>query len=82
VPAGVLHVVVELIVRIPAEYDVAEAKALVERREELVPPHVLAAHDAVVVEHADLDVIELALLDDLAGVGRRTHVFRGHGYSI
>jgi hypothetical protein len=82
VPAGVLHVVVELIVRVPAEHDVAEAETLVERREELVPAHVLAAHDAVVVEHADLDVVELALLDDLAGIGRRTHVFRSHEGSL
>ena len=79
VPAGVFHVVVELVVRVPAQHHVAEAEALVERGEELVAAHVLAAHDTVVVEDADLDVIELAFLDDLAGVGRGADVFGGHG---
>ena len=79
VPAGVLHVVIELVVRVPAQHHVAEAETLVERREELVAAHVLAAHDAVVVEDPDLDVIELALLDDLACIGRGTDVFWLHG---
>ena len=78
VPARVFHVVIELVVRVPAQHHVAEAESLVERGEELVAAHVLAAHDAVVVEHSHLDVVELALLDDLAGVGRGTDGFGGH----
>ena len=80
VPAGVLHVVVELVVGIPAQHHVAEAEALVERAEELLARHVLAAQDAVDVEHADLDVGEAALLDDLPGVGDGLDVFGSHGW--
>ena len=36
VPAGELHVVVELVIGIPAEHDVTESEATVEGREELV----------------------------------------------
>ncbi len=78
VPARVLHVVVELVVRIPAQHHVAEAEALVERGEKLVAAHVLTAQDAVVVEDTDLDVFELAFLDDAAGVGRGADVFGLH----
>ena len=56
VPAGERDVVVELVVGVPAEDDVAEAEALFERGQELVARHVLAAQDAVDVEDADLDV--------------------------
>jgi hypothetical protein len=69
VPAGVGDVVVELVVGIPAEDDVAEAEAVVEGREELVPRHVLAAQDAVEVEDADLDVVEVSFLDDAPRLG-------------
>src|ERR671913_362029 len=71
VPAGELHVVVQLVLAIPAEHDVAETVAALQRRQELRARHVFAAHDAVDVEHADLDVREVALLDDRLGVGDR-----------
>jgi hypothetical protein len=60
VPARELGVVVELIIRIPAQDDVAESKALLECREEFIARQVLAAHDAVGIEHADLDVLDAA----------------------
>ena len=78
VPAGVLHVVVELVLAVPAEHDVAEAEAPVERGEELVPRDVLAAQDAVDVEDADLDVRDPALFDDRPCVGRTAHLSRFH----
>ena len=60
-PARHFDVVVELIVAVPAEHDVAEAKTLFQRRQEFVAAHVFAAHDAIDVEHADLDVVESLL---------------------
>ena len=60
-PAGHVDVVVELIVAVPAEHDVAEAETLFQRRQEFVAAHVFAAHDAIDVEHADLDVVESLL---------------------
>jgi hypothetical protein len=82
VPARVLHVVVELVVGIPAQHHVAEAESLVERGEKLVAAHVLTAHDSIVVEDTDLDMIELALLDDAAGVGRGADVLGLHIYRV
>ena len=70
VPAGVVDVVVELVVRIPAEHHVAEAEALLERREELVAADVLAAQDAVDVDDPDLDVRVPALFDEAARILR------------
>ena len=64
VPAGVVDVVVELVVRIPADDHVAEAEALLERGEELVAADVFAAQDAVDVGDADLDMRVAALLDE------------------
>ncbi len=74
VPAGVGDVVVELVVGIPAQHDVAEADAGLEAGKELVAAQILAAQDAVGVEDADLDVAEIALADDLAGVVRRLNL--------
>jgi hypothetical protein len=37
VPSGELRVVVALVVHVPAEHDVAEAEAALDRGEELVP---------------------------------------------
>jgi hypothetical protein len=62
------HVVIELVVGVPAEHDVAEAEPAVERRFELGPRHVLAAQDPVDVEDADLDVLEIALRHDGARI--------------
>ena len=74
VPARVADVVIELVLGIPTEHHVAEAEALVEGGEEFLPGYVLAAQDPVDVEYADLDVAELALLDDAAGVLRGANV--------
>jgi hypothetical protein len=70
VPAGVFDVVVELVVRIPADDHVAEAEALLERREELVAADVLAAQDAVDVGDPDLDMRVPALFDEAARILR------------
>ena len=55
VPARDLRVVVADVLRVPAEHDVAEAEAALDRRHELVLVDVLAAQDAVDVRHGDLD---------------------------
>ena len=60
VPAGERGVVVELIVRIPAQHHVAEAEALLEGGFELVAGHVLAAHDAVDIDDSDLHEGQIA----------------------
>ncbi len=78
VPAGDGNVVVQLVLGIPAQHHVAEAEALIEGGDELVGLHVLAAHDAVHVDDADLDVVAFALGDDLLGVRRRLDLSRFH----
>ena len=78
VPAGKLDVVVLLVVRIPTQHHIAEANALVERREEFFAVDVLAAQDAVVVEDADLDVMQPALLDDRARLRGGSYLFGQH----
>ncbi len=74
VPAGEGDVVVLLVVGVPAQHHVAEPQALVQRREELGAVDVLAAQDAVVVEHADLDVRQPPLLDDRPGLRGGAHL--------
>jgi hypothetical protein len=78
VPARVGHVVVELVVGVPAEDHVAEAEATVERGEELVAVQVLATQDAVDVVDADLHVREVAVPNDLARVLGRAYCPRFH----
>jgi hypothetical protein len=78
VPARVLHVVVDLVLAVPAEHDVAEAKAAVERRQEFFTREVLPSHDPVDVEDADLDVGRAALLDEAACVSRCADLPRLH----
>ena len=70
VPAGELDVVVELVLAVPAQHDVAESEPALERRQELLPRHVLAAQDPVDVEGPDLDVRQTARLDDGTRVRR------------
>src|SRR5471030_2940617 len=53
VPAGHGDIVVELVVGVPTQHHVAEAKAALERRLELVDVDVLAAQDAVDVVDTD-----------------------------
>ncbi|KAG0739421.1 hypothetical protein G6F31_018114 [Rhizopus arrhizus] len=60
VPAGVLGVVVELVIEVPAEHHVAERQAGAQRAQELVASQVLAQHDAVDVGQAHLDMRERA----------------------
>ena len=79
VPAGEADVVVELVARIPAEHHVAEAKAVLERREEFLAGEIFAAQHAVDVEHAELDVREPALAHDLPGIRRALDLARVHG---
>jgi hypothetical protein len=68
VPARELGVVVELVVRIPAQNHVAESHVLVERGEKLIAIEILAAQDAVGIEDADLDVLDPALSQSLPQV--------------
>ncbi len=75
VPAREGHIVIELIVGVPAQHHVAEAEAAVEGREELGLGDVFAAQHAIGVEQADLDVGDAPLLDDLARLGRAADVF-------
>jgi hypothetical protein len=79
VPARVLRVVVELVVGIPAEHDVAEAEAARQRGQELLARHVLAAHDPVDVEDADLDVVDLARGDEGSRIFGGLDASRIHG---
>jgi hypothetical protein len=72
-PAGELRVVVELIVRVPAEDDVAESEVLVECRQELVAAQILSPQDPVGVEDADLDVFDAALDQKVADFGVLLH---------
>ena len=74
VPAGVAGVVVELVLDVPAEHHVAEAAAVLQRREELAAVDVLAAHHPVDVEQPHLDVAEAAFLDDAPGVLDGLHI--------
>ena len=73
VPAGEPGVVVELVVRVPAENHVAEAEILVERREEFIAAQVFAAQDAVGVDDADLDVLDAALGQKIANLDVLLH---------
>ncbi len=68
-PAGIAEIVDQLIVRIPAEHDVAEAETTFEGREELVARDIFAAHYPVNVDEAELDMAEGARLDDPLGIG-------------
>ena len=67
-PAGHGRPVVELIVRVPAEHDVAEVEAGGQRREEFLPRHVFAADHAVDIGDADFHLGEAARLHHSAGV--------------
>ena len=78
VPAGEGGIVVELVVGIPAQHDVAEAEAVIERGEEFLARDIFAAQHAVEIDDADLDVAEVALLDQTARVGARLHIVRSH----
>src|SRR6185436_12911719 len=69
VPAGPRRVVVALVVRVPAEDDVAEAEARFDRGKKLLLVQILSAQDAVGVGHCDLDPRRgrvANLLDDAA----------------
>src|SRR5262249_50709025 len=64
VPAGEGHVVVELVIAVPAQHHVAEAHAAFEGGLELADMDVFAAQHAIDVVDPDLDVAEPPLLDD------------------
>ena len=68
-PAGELDIVVELVVGSQPSTTSQKPKPFSSAEKNLLATHVLAAHDAVDVEHADLDVGQAALLDD--GARRR-----------
>ena len=77
VPAGVIEVVEDLILGIPAEDHVAEAKSGLQGRDQLVAVHVFAAHDSVDVEHPDLERLERIRTDQVdQGLGREVGQFR------
>ena len=69
VPARELHVVVELVLAVPAQHHIAEAEATLERGEELGCGHVLAPQHAVDVEGTHLHVAQAPRLDDGARLG-------------
>ena len=71
VPAGNGDVVVELIVGVPSQHDVAEPESLLEPGEELLARQVLPSQDAVEIEDADLDVRCAARFDELASLSGR-----------
>ena len=68
-PAGKFRVVVELIVRIPAQNHIAKSKILLDARQELVPAQIFSAHDPVGVENADLYVLNGAFRQQLDDIG-------------
>jgi hypothetical protein len=61
VPAGHLHVVVELVVAVPADHHVAKAEAFIDRALEFVAADILAAEHPIDVEQADPDIEQVAL---------------------
>src|SRR6185312_7015387 len=73
VPAREADVVVQLVVGIPAQHDVAEAQSFLQAGEELLPREILAPEDAVEIEHTDLDVTCAARLDERARLRSRSH---------
>jgi hypothetical protein len=64
VPARIGDVVVELVVGVPADDDVAEAEALLQGGQEFLTRQVFAAQDPVDVGEPDLHVGVAALLDE------------------
>ena len=68
-PAGKFRVVVQLIVRIPAQNHIAKSEILLKTRQELVPTQILSAHDPVGVEDADLYVLNAAFGQQLNDIG-------------
>jgi hypothetical protein len=78
VPAGIAHVVVELVVGIPPKHHVAKPESGLERGEELVHMQILAAQDAVGVMHAHLDMAQPAFADDAARILGRPDFARLH----
>ena len=77
-PAGETGAVIELVVGIPAQHHVAEAESLLESGEKLVPLHVFAAHDAIDIENADLDVFNTAFVDQRPRIIGGPHLSRVH----
>src|SRR6185437_16307085 len=80
-PAREGDVVVQLVVGIPAQHDVAEPQPLLQAGEEFLPREVLASQDAVEIEHTDLDMTGAALLDERARLGSRSHFAGVHAAS-
>jgi hypothetical protein len=73
VPAGELCIVVELVVRVPAENHVAEAEVFVEPREEFIAAEVFAAQDAVGVGDSDFDMFDAAVGQKFTNLGVLLH---------
>jgi hypothetical protein len=67
--AGELRVVIQLIVRIPAEYHVAESQTFIERRQELVAAQILPAQNSVAIEDSDLHMLDAGGGQRVAKVG-------------
>ena len=82
VPAGERALVVELIVGIPAQHDVAEAEALIERADELVAGEIFSANDPIEIDDAELDVRQAPLLDQGPGIGGGLYTSCVHGFRI
>ncbi len=82
VPARVFHVVVELVVAVPAHDHVAEAEPLLERRKKLRAVHVFAAEDAVDVGDAELHIGNVPALDEPPRLGLTADADRFLGFHL
>ncbi|GBF25542.1 hypothetical protein MnTg02_00574 [bacterium MnTg02] len=65
-PARICHprVLIELIIRIPAENHIAKAKAFIEGGKKFFPLHIFAAQHAIKVENPDLNVRHIPIDDE------------------
>src|SRR6266516_1777697 len=66
----------------PSSGSARQVSGAIERGFEFLPGEIFAAQDAVAIEHAELDVRELALAHDLLGVRRGLDLARLHAGSL
>ncbi|MNC68741.1 hypothetical protein D3C75_1193730 [compost metagenome] len=72
-PARVAGVVVELVIEVPSQHDIAKREPGTQGAQKLVAPQVLAQHDAVDVGQAHFDMRERAGLDQPLCVFQRCY---------
>src|SRR4029077_20194539 len=78
--ARVFHVVVELVVAVPAHDHIAEAEPLLERREKLRAVYILAPQNAVDVGDAELHIGNVPALDEPPRLGLVANADRFLGF--